>query len=47
MGDANFEDVILKDNTWNFHGNNIHALLIEIFKSINNSRPPIMKYFLT
>ena len=36
MEDANFEDLPLKDNSWNVHENNIHALLIEIYKSINN-----------
>ena len=41
MEDANFEDLLLKNNSWNVHENNIHTLLIEIYKS----RPPIMKYF--
>ena len=45
MEDANFEDLLLKDNSWNVHENNIHTLLIEIYKSINNLSPPIMKYF--
>ena len=45
MEDANFEDLLLKDNSWNVHENNIHMLLIEIYKSINNLSPPIMKYF--
>ena len=40
---ANFEDLLLKDNSSNLHENNIHTLLIEICKSINNSSPPIMK----
>ena len=43
--DVNFEDLLLKDNSWNVHENNIHTLLIEIYKSINNLGPPIMKYF--
>ena len=30
-------------NSWNVHENNIHTLLIEIYKPINNSSPPIMK----
>ena len=42
---ANFEDLLLKDNSWNFHESNIHTLLIEIYKSINNLSPPIMKDF--
>ena len=45
MEDANFEDLLLKDNSWNVHENNIHTLLIEIYKSINNLSPPIMKDF--
>ena len=39
------EFLLLKDNSWNVHENNIHTLLIEIYKSINNLIPPIMKYF--
>ena len=46
MEDANFEDLLLKDNSWNAHENNIHTLLIEIHMSINNLSPPIMKVFL-
>ena len=30
MEDANFEDLLLKDNSWNVHENKIRALLIEI-----------------
>ena len=36
---------LLKDSSWNVHENNIHTLLIEIRKLINNSSPPIMKDF--
>ena len=43
MQDANFEDLLLKDNSWSVHESNIHTLLIEIYKSINNLSPPIMK----
>ena len=43
--DANFADLLLKINSWNVHENNIHTLLIEIYKSINNLSPPIMKDF--
>ena len=43
----NFEDLLLKDNSWNVHENNIHTLLIEMYKSINNLSPPVMKDFLT
>ena len=45
MEDANFEDLLLKGNSWNVHKSNIHTLLIEIYKSINSLRPPIMKDF--
>ena len=45
MQDVNFEDLILKDNSWNVHESSIHTLLIEIYKSINNLSPPIMKDF--
>ena len=45
MKDANFEDLLLKGNSWNVHENNIHTLLIEIYKSINNLTPPIIKDF--
>ena len=45
MEDANFEDLLLKENSWNVHENKIHTLLIEIHKSINNLSPPITKDF--
>ena len=45
MEGANLEDLLLKDNLWNVHENNIHTLLIEIYKSRNNLNPPIMKDF--
>ena len=45
MEDANFEDLLLKDNSWNVHENNIHTLLIEIYRSIKSFSPPIMKDF--
>ena len=45
MEDANFEDLLLKDNSWDVHENNIHTLLIKKCKSINNLSPPIMKDF--
>ena len=49
MQDANFEDLLLKDDSWNIHESKIHTLVIEIYKSINNLSPPIMKkkFFLT
>ena len=45
MQDANFEELPLKDNSWNVHESNIRTLLIEIYKSINNLSPPIVKNF--
>ena len=36
MEDANFENLVLKNNSWNAHENNIHTLFIEICKSKNN-----------
>ena len=45
MEDANFEDLLLKDNSWNVHENNIHTLLTEIYKSINKLSQPIVKDF--
>ena len=45
MEDANFEDLLLKDNLWNDHENNIRTLLTEIYKSMNNLSPPIIKDF--
>ena len=45
MEDANFEDLLLKDNLWNVHENNIHMLLIEIYQSINDLSPLTMKDF--
>ena len=43
MEDVHLQDLLLKDNSWNVHENNIYMLLIEIYKSINNLSPPIMK----
>ena len=45
MEDANFEDLLLKENSRNVHENNIHTLLIEIYSSINNLSPPIITDF--
>ena len=47
MEDAKFEDLLLKDSSWNVHENNIHMLLIEIYMmySINNQSPPVMEDF--
>ena len=40
-----FEDLLIKDSSWTIHENNIHTLLIEIFKSLNRISPPIMQEF--
>ena len=45
MEDANFKDLLLKDDSWNSHENNIHTLLIEIYQSINDLSPLTMKDF--
>ena len=34
MEDANFEDFLIKDSSWTVYENNIHTLLIEIYKSL-------------
>ena len=46
MEDANFEDLLIKDSSWTIHKNNIHTLLIETYKSLNQISPPIMEEFL-
>ena len=45
MEDSNFEDLLIKDSSWTIHENNIHTLLIEIYKSLNHVSPPIMQEF--
>ena len=45
MEDANFEDLLIKDSPWAIHENNIHTLLIEIYKSLNHISLPIMQEF--
>ena len=45
MEDANFEDLLIKDSYWTMHENNIHTLLIEIYKSLNYISPTIMQEF--
>ena len=42
---ANFEDLLIKDSSWTIHENNIHTLLIEIYKSLNHISSPIMQEF--
>ena len=45
MGNANFEDLLIKDSSWTIHENNIHTLLIEIYKSLNHISSPIIQEF--
>ena len=45
MEDANFEDLLIKDSSWTIHENNIHTLLIEIYKSLNHTSLSIMQEF--
>ena len=45
MENANFEDLLIKDSSSTIHENNIHTLLIEIYKSLNQISPPIMQEF--
>ena len=47
LEDANFEGLLIKDNSWTIHESNIHTLLIEIYKSLNNISPIIMQISLT
>ena len=44
MEDTDFEDLLIKDSSWTIHENNIHTLLIEIYKSLNHVSPPIMPH---
>ena len=39
--DATFEDVLEKDKSRTIHEENIHKLLVEIYKSIHYISPPI------
>ena len=45
MEHANLEDLPSKDGSWTIHDNNVHALLIEIDRSLNHISPPIMQEF--
>ena len=45
MEDANFEDLLAKDSSRTIHENNIHTLLIEIYKSLNYISPPIVQEY--
>ena len=45
MDDANFEDLLIKDISWTIHQNNIHTLLIEMYKSLNHISAPIIQEF--
>lgn len=39
--DASFEDLLLRDKSRIIHQENIHTLMVEIYKSINHISPPI------
>ena len=45
LEDENFEDLLIKDNSWTIHESNIQTLLIEIYKSLNHISPIIMQEF--
>ena len=45
MEDANFEDLLIEDSSWTVHENNIHTLLIEIYKSLNHISPLLKQEF--
>ena len=42
MDDGTFEDLLIKDKSRTVHDNNIHTLMVEIFKSVHHLSPPIM-----
>ena len=44
MEDANLKDLLIKYSSWTIHENNIHTLLIEIYKSLNHISPSITIY---
>ena len=44
MEDANLEDLLIKYSSWTIHENNIHTLLIEIYKSLNHISPSMTIY---
>ena len=39
---SNFEELLHKHNSASIHHNNIHALVIEIYKVVNGTSPEIM-----
>ena len=45
LEDENFEDLLIKDNSWTIYESNIQTLLIEIYKTLNHIRPIIMQEF--
>ena len=45
MEDANFEDLLAKDSARTIHENNIHTLLIGIYKSLNYISPSIVQEY--
>ena len=45
MEDANFEDLLIRDNSWTIHEINTHTLVIEIYTSLNHISHSIMQEF--
>ena len=39
---SNFEELLHKDNSVSIHHNNIHALIVEMYKFVNGMAPEIM-----
>ena len=45
MEDENFDDFLIKDNSWTIHENNIHVLLIGNYNYLNHISHPILQEF--
>ena len=45
MDGSSFDGLLLKDNSWTVHENNIHTLLTELSKYINSISPPKIQEF--
>ena len=44
LEDENFEDLLIKDNSWTIHESNIQTLLIEIYKSLNHISQELQEF---
>ena len=40
MENSHFEYLIIKDSSWTLHENNVHTILIEIYRSLHHISPP-------